>query len=434
MKIAFCTTCRNRLGHLSRTLPRNLWDNADYRDAMFVVVDYGDARGVRAHLEAIHSPAIHDRKLITYRVDDVERFNMAHAKNVAHRCAIMEGADVLVNMDADNWTMSGFARWLERTITRRPELEFMWTRMIKGVLPRGVSGRIVVTKNAFLKVGGYDERFADWARDDKDFCARLGRLGCQSREIDHRFLNCIKHTDGLRFQEYPHARDLAERYDLTSVEGDDVIVNGGRVGLATVYRNGAPEPIEIKPIPTRIFGIGLHKTATLSLHTALSKLGFDSAHWTSPSWSRSIWDEMLRDGKSPTLERHYALSDLPISILYKELDRAYPGSKFILTTRDADKWVDSARRHWTAANEWRHTWDGDGFTHFIHWMIYGRTSFDEPTFRARYRRHNAAVRAYFANRPNDLLEMKMDEGAGWAQLCGFLGCPVPAEAYPRVRP
>lgn len=434
MKIAFCTTCRNRLGHLSRTLPRNLFDNADFKDAVFVVADYGDDRGVQAHLEATRNPAIRDGKLVIYRVEDAGRFHMAHAKNVAHRAGLREGADVLVNVDADNWMMPGFARWLERSLTCDPSIEYMWTRMIKGVLPRGVSGRIVVTRNAFLKVGGYDERFADWARDDKDFCARLGRLGCHSIEINHKFLNCIRHTDGLRFQEYPHARDLAERYDITSVEGDDVIVNAGCVGLATVYRNGAPDPISIKPIPTRIFGIGLHKTATLSLHTALTKLRFDSAHWTSPQWSRTIWSEMLRGGRSPTLERHYALSDLPIAILYKELDRAYPGSKFILTTRDEDKWAESARKHWTSANEWRHTWDGDGFTHFVHWMVYGRTTFDEPTFRLRYRRHNAEVRAYFANRPGDLLEMKMDEGAGWPELCGFLDCAQPMSVYPKVRP
>lgn len=47
------------------------------------------------------------------------------------------------------------------------------------------------------------------------------------------------------------------------------------------------------------------------------------------------------------LERHYALCDPPIPILYEKLDQAYPGSKFILTVRNEDKWLTSVRNHWS---------------------------------------------------------------------------------------
>jgi hypothetical protein len=40
---------------------------------------------------------------------------------------------------------------------------------------------------------------------------------------------------------------------------------------------------------------------------------------------------------------------------------------------------------------------------------------------------------YFINRPDDLLVMKMDNGAGWWELCNFLGKPIPNNVpYPRI--
>ena len=37
---------------------------------------------------------------------------MAHAKNMAHRLGIIEGADILCNLDADNFTGPGFASYI----------------------------------------------------------------------------------------------------------------------------------------------------------------------------------------------------------------------------------------------------------------------------------------------------------------------------------
>ncbi len=46
LRIAFCTTCKNRANHLIRTLPQNLNDNADYEDCVFVVLDYNSKDGL----------------------------------------------------------------------------------------------------------------------------------------------------------------------------------------------------------------------------------------------------------------------------------------------------------------------------------------------------------------------------------------------------
>jgi hypothetical protein len=46
-----------------------------------------------------------------------------------------------------------------------------------------------------------------------------------------------------------------------------------------------------------------------------------------------------------------------------------------------------------------------------------------------YRRHEAVVRAYFADRPDDLLVFDLST-EGWEPLCGFLGHSVPKAPFP----
>ena len=134
MKIVFCTTCKGRLGHLARTLPRNLVDNPH---ATFVVLDYGSPDGLLEWLAttAELQPHIESGHLTVYSHATEGSFKMAHAKNMAHRCGIIEGADILVNLDADNFTGPGFDTWLHENMTPRT---FAWARMIPGVLKRGI--------------------------------------------------------------------------------------------------------------------------------------------------------------------------------------------------------------------------------------------------------------------------------------------------------
>jgi hypothetical protein len=380
-----------------------------------------------------HKTDLKSGRLVVYSLPDDGPFRMGFAKNMAHRLGMLEGADILVNLDADNFTGNGFAACVaERFQYSHTPGIFLAANIIpgQGRQFRGCNGRIVVTAHQFLNAGGYDERFDTWAPDDKDFNARLQRLGYTAIEIPRDYLRSVVHGDGQRFQEYPHAREKVGEYEQEMENPSDAtIANYGRVGVGTVYRNFDPTTIELGPVPTRIFGIGMHKTATNSLHKALTALGYDSAHWKSARWAKRIWREMTTTGRSVTLEQSYAVSDLPITILYKELDQAYPGSKFILTVRDEQKWLASVRNHWSNRNQFRSSWDTDAFTNRIHQIVYGTTEFDEQVFLARYRQHNGDVVEYFRDRPDDLLIMRMPE-SGWPELCGFLGRPIPSVDYP----
>jgi len=434
-RIAFCITCKGRTQHLKLTLPKNLADNVSYPDSVFVLLDYNSADDLKEYIQSEHSDALASGKLVVYSFPSAGVFHMTHAKNMAHRCGMREGGSILVNLDADNFTEPDFSAYIADQFKQEPS-GFLWAKMIKGVLPRGINGRIAVSKHAFLNAGGYDERFDSWSHDDRDFNLRLRRLGYQGRQIHPRFLNAVRHTDKMRFKEYPHR--LMESYDEPVDEwlmsSDVTIANYGKIGCGTVYRNFSAEAIELAPLPTRIFGIGMHKTATTSLHLAMKILNFDSAHWTSAHWAKAIWLEMKQWGRSNTLERSYHLCDLPIPILFRELDKGYPNSKFILTMLDEEVWVEAARIHWSPRNRFRAGWDSDPFSHQIHQAIYGQRHFEREVFLARYRQHNAEVLEYFKDRPNDLLVMRMSSGAGWAELCPFVGKPAPNVPYPHGNP
>ncbi len=452
-RIVFCTTCKGRTQHLAETLPRNLADNHTL-DCKFVLLDYGDPGPLRKYLWDNHRPSMRTGRLVVYHYLGASSsdpkaslsnmapvdipFHMAHAKNMAARCAMREGADILVTLDADNFTGTGFARWIADNFKDGallcPDFQSIHAMPHGPDRPaRGYAGRLAIRAQDFVKAGGYDEMFDTWRGEDMDLLFRLKRMGLAERHIDNRFLNAVRHGPDVRFAEYPHAQqyEVDSEYEIRSLAGrTETVVNHGRIGVGTVYRNFEIAPSDLPPLPTRVFGIGMHRTATTSLDHAFRALGFDSWHWGTGNEARLIWEEMNAAGRSAMAEKFYALCDLPIPLLYRKLDRAYPGSKFILTIRNEQAWIKSLKWLWSDANPDRWTWEAFPFSHRIHTALYGQRDFDADVMLARFRRHNAEVLEYFKDRPNDLLAMDMDRGHGWPELCGFLGCAIPGEPYP----
>jgi hypothetical protein len=433
--IAFCITCKGRVDHIRKTLAENLKNNPGTL-SKFVVLDYNSQDGLVEYLNGKHAGEIESGKLVVYSFPAASVFHMTHAKNMSHRCGMREGCSILCNLDADNFTGEGFDQYLSQQFEGHSDV-FLWARMFTkpdGRRPRGISGRIAVSSKAFLKIGGYNERFATWTHDDRDFNLRLRNTGYRGVEIENQYLDVVLHSDKMRFKEYPEAaKNNVDSNDLVA-QPECCIANFGKVGCGTVFRNfDFSKPIVLGSVPTRVFGIGMHKTGTTSLHSALRTLGIESAHWKNAHWARAIWQEMQEHGKSWTVEHSYALSDLPMAILYEQLDRAYPGSKFILTTRNEGAWLKSVENHWSHKhNPFRSQWDHDPFSHCIHKAIYGQRGFDAVVFLTRFRRHNREVKEYFKDRPDDLLVMDMSNGSGWSDLCSFLDKPVPEVPYPKL--
>ncbi len=171
----------------------------------------------------------------------------------------------------------------------------------------------------------------------------------------------------------------------------------------------------------KVFCIGFHKTGTTSLHRALSQLGYRVC-----GLRKDLVAPLLSGDPAPIREavRAFdAFEDNPWPLLFRQLDEAVPGSRFILTLREEDAWWASVLRHF------------GGRSSAMRQLVYGADAGDprgrEAVYRARYRRHLAEVRGHFAGRA-DLLEIDLARGDGWGALCGFLGHPVPDAPFPHA--
>lgn len=172
----------------------------------------------------------------------------------------------------------------------------------------------------------------------------------------------------------------------------------------------------------KIFCLGLSKTATTSLTDALEIIGFRAAHW---NYTRYVF-QYTDNGIEIDFEKfreHDAFADTPIARIYPELDREFPGSKFILTVRDVSRWEKSFSNQFGKGTP-------DRFSARLHLDLYGTDSYEREMCVAAFNRHTEEVLKYFSGREQDLLVMDITRGDGWDKLCPFLGRPVPDVNFP----
>ena len=172
----------------------------------------------------------------------------------------------------------------------------------------------------------------------------------------------------------------------------------------------------------RVFCIGLNKTGTTSFHDAMTTLGLRSFHWGGPPIRRLV--EAALDEGRPLLEdldpSIDCFSDIEaLTLNFDLLDAQYPGSRFVLTVRPLEDWLDSRRRHVATNVERKAAGDYNG--NFL--------EVDEPAWRELWNTHVDRARTYFAGR-DDYLEIDITAGAGWEPLCRLLGEPVPDAPFP----
>jgi len=173
----------------------------------------------------------------------------------------------------------------------------------------------------------------------------------------------------------------------------------------------------------KVFCTGWQRTGTTSLAKGLKALGLKTLDWPK---------ELFRDIDDDVIREYDAFTDNPIPLLYQELDRRHPGSRFIHTVRDEESWLKSAEWLFTLGRvkfNWRDGKDAAILAE-IHRVLYGTTEFDAQLFLERYRRHNREVTEYFAQRPGDLLVLDITRGEGFEKLSPFLGLPIPGEPFP----
>jgi Sulfotransferase domain len=175
----------------------------------------------------------------------------------------------------------------------------------------------------------------------------------------------------------------------------------------------------------KVFGIGLSRTGTTSLTEALRILGYRAVHCP---LSIVTFNGKRLGLNTRVVDQYDAFTDSPVAGVYRELDKSYPGSKFILTTRPIDKWIASVRRMRLSFV----LLEALPKVRCLAKEICGTASFfDEPALLRAYENHGKSVRDYFGNRAGtDLLVLDVSSGDAWDRLSSFLGHHKPSGSFP----
>jgi hypothetical protein len=193
----------------------------------------------------------------------------------------------------------------------------------------------------------------------------------------------------------------------------------------------------------KVIGAGFGRTGTLSLKTALEKLGFGPCYHMMEVFSRpqhvAMWHrlafehsmdwDLLFDGFRATV-------DWPAARWWREIVAHYPEAKVLLSVRDPEAWYKSMTA--TIYQPMKSPAPADApelvrlQTEMVRKSILGETfdhRFEDKAHAIEvFTRHTQEVRG--AIESARLLVFDVREG--WAPLCRFLEVPVPDEPFPRL--
>jgi hypothetical protein len=192
----------------------------------------------------------------------------------------------------------------------------------------------------------------------------------------------------------------------------------------------------------KLIGAGFGRTGTLSLKSAIETLGAGPCyHMLEVSQNpghATLWHEAAVTGDADwdALLRGYpATVDWPGCYFWRQLVRAYPEAKVLLSVRSPESWYASVRGTIYQSMSNAHNISNEAARSHLEMA---RKIVLEDTFDGRFEdaeyamgvfeQHNADVVA--AIPPERLLIYEV--GSGWEPLCGFLACPIPEQDYPHV--
>ena len=159
---------------------------------------------------------------------------------------------------------------------------------------------------------------------------------------------------------------------------------------------------------TKVFCIGDVKTGTSTLAKAFSILGYRSIQWIQVKEPKEGWVQYIKKSK------YDAFTDYPMhkNGLYKELDKAIPNCKFILTLRETQSWAKSYESYFKDS-----PWEIKTPQKLAHRI-------------KTYEKRNNEIIEYFKDKPSRLLIFDLLKGDDWDELCNLLNKPIPNKTFP----
>ena len=209
-----------------------------------------------------------------------------------------------------------------------------------------------------------------------------------------------------------------------------------------------------RTLPMRVLLLGLPRTNTTSLTSALRTLGYTPYTMRAllqnpshiPTWHAALESTRHAPGLplpiNDILSPYDAVADLPGCIFATQLISAYPDARVILTTRRYEAWEASMQESIWVLLTWRlfEVCRITGVSRVaplvrLLYALFGAhngNTYGGCETRRAYERHNERVRELVSR--ERLLEIDAEDEVGWSEICGFLGVERPVgKEYPRVQ-
>lgn len=166
----------------------------------------------------------------------------------------------------------------------------------------------------------------------------------------------------------------------------------------------------------KLIGVGLNKTGTKTLKGYCEAWGFRHRSYELEAFHRYRAGDLsfLLD----EMEETDSFEDWPWPLMYREIDERFPEAKFVLTVRrDPETWYRSLCKMAVRMGPLR------DFEKHIYG--YAMPQGHRQEHLEIYERHNAEVKAHFADRPGKLLCISWESESAGSDLAAFVGLPEP---------
>jgi len=204
-KVAFCITCMNRMQHLQQTLEKNIQDNYLPEEVEFVLLDYNSQDGLEQWVYQNMMPYIESGMLFYYKTLEPQYYFRSHSRNMAFRLA---NADILCNLDADNFLGKGFAAFMLEEFSKFDNIFYVNDYSLNDTY-----GRVCVRTGDFISIRGYNEALKGYGYEDNDFQNRLISSGLKPVSFHNsEFSRFVLHADEDRISEEYRTKNATQIY------------------------------------------------------------------------------------------------------------------------------------------------------------------------------------------------------------------------------
>ncbi len=180
----------------------------------------------------------------------------------------------------------------------------------------------------------------------------------------------------------------------------------------------------------KVFGIGMNNTGNTSLTMALNELGIHVLHSLD---EEIILKELMAGNYNLSIFNEFdGITATAIAPFFPQFDQIFPNSKFILTVRDKESWLDAIKEGWEGKSRENYQYNEEkNYLRMLQRIaIFGTYKFNRDRLSYIYDLHYKMVIEYFKDKPESLLIIDICRGEGWEKLCPFFKLPLMKAPFP----